>query len=454
MHGHVEKQLKQLEQELLPAVDVVLRKLTANEKEMQLLYIGSLCDSAKIQQYLVGAFFQIADQAQYISYLYSIPVRKTFETEDELRGLLLRGNALVGIEGNLLAFEIKNIQNPSAMDATVETTIQGPQTGFSEALSTNINLIRSRYHQASLRIEPGVVGKVGKQNVAVIYDEELASAEVLARIQKSLEEAEEDVVQALGQLERIITKKKRRLIPTMIVTERPDRVVLNLSQGKIIILMDGTPFALIAPAIFYDFMSSMEDMYQPYWVAHFLVTLRYLGLAVSLILPAAYIGITSYNPEIFRVQLALSIAGSRVGVPYPSYLEVIFMLLMMELLIEASIRLPKSIGSTATTVGGLILGQAATEAALASNIMIVIVSAVAISNFVIPINEMSFSMRVIKYVFLGVATVGGLVGLIACMMLFLFYLVSLDSFGQPYLKVFLRDKPVFGKTVAQQKAQG
>ncbi|GAA3328943.1 hypothetical protein GCM10020331_074960 [Ectobacillus funiculus] len=147
---------------------------------------------------------------------------------------------------------------------------------------------------------------------------------------------------------------------------------------------------------FYDFMNSMEDNYRSYWITKSTKILRYTGLLISLILPGTYVAVTSFNPEIFRVQLALSVAGSRVGVPYPSYLEVLFLLLIMELLIEASIRLPKSISGTATTVGGLILGTAATEAALASNIMIIIVSAVAISNFAIPINEMSFAIRVTK----------------------------------------------------------
>jgi hypothetical protein len=220
------------------------------------------------------------------------------------------------------------------------------------------------------------------------------------------------------------------------ITERTDRIALNLAQGKMVILIEGSPFGLILPAVFFDFMSSMEDLYQPYWVSRFLITLRYLGLFISLLLPGLYVAITSYNPEVFQVQLALGIAGSRSSVPYPSYLEVLFMLIMMELLTEASIRLPKSIGSTATTVGGLILGQAATEAGLVSNIMIIIVSAVAISNFVIPINEMSFSMRVMKYIILLLAAMTGMIGLVIGLMGLLLFLVRLDSFGKPYLKMF------------------
>ena len=234
----------------------------------------------------------------------------------------------------------------------------------------------------------------------------------------------------------MITRHKSFLFPTIVITERPDRIAYNLSKGKVIVMMEGTRFALILPSVFYDFMSSMDDLYLPSWIAKFLVLLRYLGLGTALLLPAMYVGITAYNPELFRVQLALSIAGSRMSVPYPAYIEVFFMLIMMELLTEASIRLPKAIGPTATTVGGLILGQAATEAGLVSNIMIIIVSAVAISNFVIPINEMGFAMRVTKYLLLIVSTFTGLIGVIFGLIGIIYYLVSLNSFGRPYLAFF------------------
>ena len=165
------------------------------------------------------------------------------------------------------------------------------------------------------------------------------------------------------------------------------------------------------------------------------MSLRYISLFITLVLPSLYIAIVSYNPEIFRVQLTLSIAGSRAAVPYPSYIEVIFMLFMIEALTEASLRLPKFIGSTATTVGGLILGQAAQQAGLVSSIMIIITSAVAIANFVIPINAMSFAMRFVKYVLILFASLFGIIGTTVGLFLVIGYLVNMRSFGEPYLKV-------------------
>jgi len=205
-------------------------------------------------------------------------------------------------------------------------------------------------------------------------------------------------------------------------------------------LISGTPFAVVLPTVMKDFMASMEDIYQTFWVTKFLQMLRYIGFFTSLILPGLYVAVTSYNPELFRVQLAISIAGSRTGVPYPSFIEVTIMLIMMEMLTEASIRLPKAIGPTATTVGGLILGQAATEAGLVSNIMIIIVSTVAISNFVVPINAFSFTLRIMKYIVLAFATIFGLVGVVVGFMILVAYMVKLDSFGTPFLTL-VQTKP-------------
>lgn len=248
-----------------------------------------------------------------------------------------------------------------------------------------------------------------------------------------------DILQATGELEKFISSDKLRILPKSIITERPDRVVFNLSEGKVAILLDTTGYAIVLPSIFNDFFTSMDDKIQFPIVGRFLKLLRIIGVCMTLWLPAIYVTLTSYNPEIIRVQVALLISGSRATVPYPSFVEVLLMLMMMEFLTEASLRLPKAIGPTATTVGGLILGQAATAAGLVGNIMIILVSAVAISNFLIPLNMMSLSIRVLKYIFLIAAAVLGMVGVVVCVVGFAMYLCNQRSFGQPYFRLFFLD---------------
>ncbi|KGX88071.1 spore germination protein GerA [Pontibacillus marinus BH030004 = DSM 16465] len=323
----------------------------------------------------------------------------------------------------------------------------GPQTGFSEDIDININLIRHRYHNNGLKIKDvSPKDQTTKMRLKILYDDNKVAPDLLDKLYEEMQSIQKDkFFQTAEELNQRIIEKNKNIFPTIMISERPDRIAYNIYKGKVVVLVEGSPFALIIPSTFMDFFSSMSDFYQPYWVSRFLKILRYLGLAISTTLPAAYVGFTSYNPELFKVELALSIAGSRAPVPYPSFVEVFLMLIMMEMLTEASIRLPKTIGPTATTVGGLILGQAATEAGLVSNIMIIIVASVAISNFVIPINQMSFAMRLEKYYLLLLTAVTGLIGLIVGLMSIILYLTHLSSMGNPYFKLTFSETPNYLK---------
>lgn len=425
-----------LKQKLEDSVDVVFQEVSYESTKAQLLYISSICDEKKLQNDITKQLMELG-KPNFIEYATSLSITKQHESNEKTLNYILKGSVCLFLDDNILLIDLNKLELSATGEATVETVIQGPQKALSEEITTNLNIVRHRYPQSSLRIEELVTGKKSRTKLMIVYDKSLYDESVLTEIKKYLEKVDLDVVQAAGELQRVLTVQKRTLFPTMMITERPDRIAYNLAQGKVVLLIDGTPFALIAPAVYFDFMSSMEDLYQSFWISRFIVTLRYIGLFISLLLPAFYVGVTAYNPELFRVQLALSIAGSRMGVPYPAYLEVLFMLIMMELLTEASVRLPKAIGSTATTVGGLILGQAAVEAGLVSNVMIIIVAAVAISNFVIPINAMSFAMRVVKYILLLLTTFFGMVGLVFGVIMVIAYLANIDSFGQPYLKLFL-----------------
>ncbi|QOR67202.1 spore germination protein [Cytobacillus suaedae] len=423
-------------EQLHSSQDIVYQKIQSKSNSSTILYVKSLCDEKMIQETLLNPFYE-NDEKEYDTYLDSLPNQKEEEKKEVILKSLMRGSVALFVKSKVCLIDVQQVYTNNIKESTVESVIQGPQYALTESIRTNINLIRSRYPQSSLIAKEMTIGRLSETKVTMMYDRNIAKQELIDDIEQDLAKVDLDTLQAAGQLSKKLTKKKRTLFPTMMITERPDRIAHNLAQGKVVVLVDGTPFSLIAPAVFYDFMSSMEDVYQPFWISRFILVLRYLGLFISLLLPAFYVGVTAFNPEFFRVQLALSIAGSRMGVPYPAFLEVLLMLLMMELLTEASVRLPKTIGSTATTVGGLILGQAAVEAGLVSNVMIIIVASVAISNFVIPINTMMFAMRFMKYVILGLTVFFGMVGLIIGVIGLIGYLSNLRSYGQPYLKLFL-----------------
>lgn len=420
--------------------DVILKELHTKEKRIEALYIKTISDEKIFHQKILIPFYEIKESLPFLAYLESLPSINPFENIAKTLEELLRGMTILFYLDAVFLLDSKVDRNNSVLDTTVETTIQGPQSGFSESLPTNIGLIRQRYPEPSLQVESTTVGKISKTKVMIIHDSKLANPDTLKKIKDFLSRIDVQMFETGEQLLDLIKKSNRALVPIMLVTERPDRVVVNIAAGKIILLVSGSPFAVVLPTVMKDFMASMEDIYQTFWVTKFLQLLRYIGFFTSLVLPGLYVAITSYNPELFRVQLALSIAGSRTGVPYPSFIEVTIMLIMMEMLTEASIRLPKAIGPTATTVGGLILGQAATEAGLVSNIMIIITSTVAISNFVVPVNAFSFTLRIMKYIVLALATIFGLVGVVVGLMIIIAYMVKLDSFGTPFLTL-VQSKP-------------
>lgn len=420
--------------------ELTQKTLDYEDKHVLLFYIKPLIDQQLLQKLIIKPLFEMTSENQFKLYLQALPQFQEMTSEEQAQLEVMSGNVLVVIQNEFYLIDTKLSTNNQVNETSVETTIHGSQLALSDNLATNINIIRSNYHQASLCVEYFIKGEVNQHKVAVIYDKEKVKSDVLDTIRGKLQHVDKQLITSTTQLNNFLNNQRFSLFPQMIMTERPDRIVYNIAGGKVILLVDGNPQSLATPAVFFDFMTTMEDNYHTFFISIFLKILRYIGLFISLLLPGLYVGITSFAPEVFRTELALTIAGSRVGVPFSSFIEVLFMLFFMELLLEASIRLPKAVSATATTVGGLILGTAVTEASLASNIMVIIVSAVAISTFVIPVNEMAFSIRVVRLLFILITSIFGLAGLTLGFFVLIMYLVSLDSFGQPYLQLYASPK--------------
>ncbi|MEN0666405.1 spore germination protein [Caldifermentibacillus hisashii] len=436
-----------LAEKLEPSFDIINQKLQTDNITVHLLYLKTVVDNDQIQNYIIKPFFEMGSIQLFDSYIASLPQNNKIETNEKVLSQLSRGSVLVQIQEQNYLLDLKKITTNLVLETNIEPTIQGPELGLSEDIQTNLNIIRHRYHNISLKIETHQIGTSNNQTLAILYDQENVNDSVLKNLQEKVKNLKHSVILSSSELQRLLNDKKWTFMPIMMITERSDRVIQNIAGGKVVLILDGTPNAIIAPSVFFDFMTSMDDKYLPFGVSKFLKVLRYFGLFICLLLPGVYVAVTSYNPEVLRSELAFSVAGSRVGVPFPSFIEVLFLLVFMELLTEASIRLPRAVSGTATTVGGLILGTAATEAALTSNIMVIIVSAVAIATFAIPINEMSFAIRIVRYVLLFFGTTAGITGLILSFLAIVLYLTNLESFGEPYLKLFVQRKKVETKGV-------
>ncbi|KAA1186994.1 spore germination protein [Paenibacillus sp. B2(2019)] len=431
--------LEWIKGELNGFADLIDRTLVAPFGQINLLYIKSVTDFQTLSRHVITPFYEMGSNNAYRDYITTYPGTEEETTKEIAIELLLSGYVLLSINDVICFFDAMSTESSGVSETSAESISQGPSDALTEDIAVNLNMIRRRYQSTNLKMETMVIGDVSKTKVAILYDISRVDHNVLAELREKMNTLKVDVLQATGELEKFISSDSLRILPKSIVTERPDRVVFNLSEGKVAILLDTTGYAIVLPSIFNDFFTSMDDKIQFPIVGRFLKLLRIIGVCMTLWLPAIYVTLTSYNPEIIRVQVALLISGSRATVPYPSFVEVLLMLMMMEFLTEASLRLPKAIGPTATTVGGLILGQAATAAGLVGNIMIILVSAVAISNFLIPLNMMSLSIRVLKYIFLIAAAVLGMVGVVVCVVGFAMYLCNQRSFGQPYFRLFFLD---------------
>ncbi|HJF31307.1 MAG TPA: spore germination protein [Sporosarcina psychrophila] len=418
-----------------PTEDISQTPLQIKGQTAFLFFLKSVVDGDKLQQTVIKPFFEMASEEGFESYIQSLPNRIDVPDKDKLLISLSAGFVLIAIGDNTFLLDIRLVKNNEVQDTLVEPTVHGPQKGLSEDIDVTINLIRQRYHNPGLKVETIISNDESHRAVTLLYDNDRVDLEMLKKVKDRINELDTPLFQSAGDLQHFLNNHKFTLFPSALITERPDRIVYNLTGGKVIIAIDGSPDVIIAPVIFFDFMSSMEDNYHVFSVTTFTILLRYIGLFTCIFLPSFYVAMTSYNPEILRVELALTVAGGRIGVPYPSFVEVIFMLFFVELLTEASMRLPKVVSSTATTVGGLILGTAATEAALASTIMVIIISAVAISTFAIPINEMSFAVRVIRLLLLVYTSLFGMVGLLIGFIGFIMVLANKESLGVPYLRI-------------------
>ena len=420
--------------------DLVHTPMQVLEEKAQVLFLKSVINAAELQQLVIKPFFEMKSEEEFLQYIGSLPNRIELTVETPILVNMTKGSVLVSVRKQYILLDIKKTNNDVVQLNSLEPTIHGPQYGLSESLETNINLLRHRYSEPSLVVEMDELKDHTKKTFAIIYDDKTVDTNVLALLKVKLNEIENPLIHSSADLENYLNQQKITFFPTTLLTERPDRMVYNLTAGKIIVLVDGSPQATIIPAVFFDFMVSMDDQYHSYWASILTKFLRYAGLLTCILLPSIYVAIISFNPDVIRTELALTVAGSRIGVPYPSYIEVIFMLIFIELLTEASIRLPKAVSATATTVGGLILGTAVVEAALASNIMIIVVSLVAISTFVIPINEMSFSVRTTRFLLLIYTTLFGLAGVITGFIGIIIFLANKESFGTPYLAIYWKNR--------------
>lgn len=363
---------------------------------------------------------------------------KDLQTLDETLSQLMEGSSIILLHGCTIALaagspggEKRSVEEPAT-----QTVIRGPKEAFTENINTNMSLLRRRIKSPQLRVEYRQIGKQTKTHIALVYLKDIAKDDIVKEIGARLDRIDTDSILESGYIEEFIQDGIVTPFPTMQNTERPDAAAGGILEGQIAIVVDGTPFVLLAPVTFIRFFQSSEDYYQRYDIATFLRALRYGAFFVSMLLPSLFIAITTFHQEMLPTPLLISLAAQREGVPFPALVEGLLMEITFEVLREAGVRMPKVIGPAISIVGALVLGQAAVQAGLVSAAMVIVVSFTAIANFVIPAINMAITARLIRFAMMILGGTFGLFGVMSGLMVLLIHMASIRSFGISYLVPF------------------
>ncbi|ETT62461.1 spore germination protein [Paenibacillus sp. FSL H8-0457] len=323
----------------------------------------------------------------------------------------------------------------SVTSPETENTLYGSSSAFLEDINTNIGILRKHCTGSSLQVETYTVGKSHPKSLLLIYQKDKIKPRLLQSIQAKIKAEMDQDVHHIQQLEKMLGVNTWSLVTNFNMTELPQNAAHSLQQGKAVLMLDRYPFAIIIPSLVMDMFCMKDDHNSPLPFMYLIRILRVVGVLIATIIPGLYVALVSVNPEVLRLQLALSIANSRQEVPYPAFVETLLLLIVLELILEASVRLPKSVGPTITMVGGIILGQAAVSAKLVSNLLIIVLAGTTIASSTVVGFQNSVSVRVFKYMLIILSAIYGMLGLLAGIVVICAYMGHQKSMGIPYLSL-------------------
>lgn len=453
---------------LLINSDIVTREFILNARGKQykalLLYIDGMIDSQALNDFVLEPLMMRnknnlfdSNQNRIISETVTnnITVRKVkkFNLDDYIQNCLIpqnnveqqssfddifsgvnSGNCALFVDTLNIAFDIdvKGFKQRSIDKPENEIVIKGSHEAFIENIRTNTSLLRRFTNNENLVIESLEAGSLTKTKCAVCYMQNIANNDLVAEVKYRINNLNVDSILSAGQLEQLISDNNSLGLPKVISTERPDNAVQHLLEGRVVVLINGSPYALILPAIMIDLLTSPEDRNLKSIFSNFLRFIRILASFFALLLPGLYVAITSFHIEIIPTELLYSILAARESVPFPVIFEILIMEISFEIIREASLRVPSAIGSTIGIVGAIVIGQAAVSAGIVSPILIIIVAITALSSFAIPDYSFSFHLRVFRFLFILLGYAAGFLGIGIGLFVYISMICDMKSFGVSY----------------------
>ncbi|MFJ7753569.1 spore germination protein [Peribacillus muralis] len=428
--------------------DIIIRtlKISKNpEMKTTIVYVQGLIDNPSVTDFLIESMMKNPHLSEKILPQEALEVISedvvslggvaNVNDWEKLFLALLSGDSIIFVDGigTALVASTKGGERRSIQEPSTHLTVRGSREGFTESIETNISMLRRIINTPDLWIESMKIGTVTKTDVSIMYINGIVKKGIVTEVKKRLKRINIDSILESGYIEQLIEDQVMTPFPTMNHTERPDMVAGNLLEGRVAIFVNGTPFVLVAPALFVQFFQSVEDYYNRFDIASATRFLRIIVFIISIVGPALYVAATTFHQEMIPTKLLVIVAAQRETVPLPAVIEALLMEITFEILREASLRMPKAVGGTMSIVGALVIGQAAVQAGIVSPAMVIIVSITAIASFATPSYSIAISARLVRFAFIICAGVLGLYGMILAFIILIVHLCSLRSFGVPYM---------------------
>ena len=432
----MEKLINNIKKLIGPSKDYVIKNIEVDNTKIIYIFTEVLCDGGDINDFILKRI-TILDKKKLKNIINYLPDNNIIYIKDyEIVEYINKGFFVLIINKDIYAIESKRKLERGITTIESELSTNGPKDSFSENFNTNLGLIRRRIKSNDLWWEEINIGRSSKTKIGLLYMNNIADYELVKLIKNKLSTIDIDGIIDSSYLKDILEDNNNSFFPTIMSTERPDKVSMSLLEGKIVILVDMTSYALILPNFFIDFFHTVDDYYQKSLNTTLIRIIRFFAFFLAIFLPALYIAITTYNQDAVPLSLLLLLKAQRSFVPFPAIVEAIFMIISFEILRESDLRMSSTTGSAISILGGLILGDAAVNAGIMSPIMIIIIALSSIAGFVFSSIELVNAIRVYRIIFLFLACFLGLYGIYLGGVYLLYKLITLTSLNKPYLSPF------------------
>ena len=448
----LEQNIAWVEQYFFRCSDLIVRRFRIGEAvpcNAVLLYLDGMTDSAVVHDnilvplmhpVLIDAAMSYKVSSDFFAFVHTqlLPSGETtiVHTMDETVQAMMNGDVVLLLDQSIqgLVIDAKGFPHRDLGEPRNEKTLRGPQEAFVEAMRVNTAMLRRRLHTGALKLEQMTIGTYTQTAVTIAYLEHIANDNIIDEVRRRLNNIKKvDSILNASCIEQYIEDRPFSIFPQVQYTERPDKTAAALLEGRVALIVDGSPDVILLPVLFTQLLQSSEDYYNRIVAGTFVRWVRYMGLFIATTLPSLYVAVISFHAELIPFNLLLSIATAREGVPFPAFVEAIMMEIAFELLREASIRMPGVIGNTIGIVGALVIGDAAVSARLVAPQMVIVVAITAIGSFAIPSVEASYPIRLIRFPLMILAATLGLYGVMLGGLVIIMYLIRLRTFGFPYL---------------------